>query len=71
MSVMFPLSVTAVAKSEQGGWLPMFPVWNSYTQEMIGESAELLTACTATSSPLSCVRVCVCLSDYLSLSQYV
>lgn len=23
-------------KSLQGGWLPIFPAWNSYTAEMIG-----------------------------------
>mmetsp|Transcript_13759 Transcript_13759/g.22766 ORF Transcript_13759/g.22766 Transcript_13759/m.22766 type:complete len:796 (-) Transcript_13759:109-2496(-) len=31
-----------VAKSDQGGWLPMFPVWNSYTQEMIGDHCGVL-----------------------------
>ena len=24
-------------KAEQGGWLPMFPAWNNYTNEMIGD----------------------------------
>jgi predicted alpha-1,2-mannosidase len=28
-----------VAKGRQGGWLPIFPAWNSYTQEMIGDHA--------------------------------
>jgi predicted alpha-1,2-mannosidase len=28
-----------IAKGEQGGWLPIFPAWNSYTQEMIGDHA--------------------------------
>ena len=26
-----------VAKGEQGGWLPIFPAWNSYTSAMIGD----------------------------------
>ena len=26
-----------LAKAEQGGWLPIFPAWNSYTTEMIGD----------------------------------
>lgn len=26
-----------VSKAEQGGWLPIFPSWNSYTSEMIGD----------------------------------
>ncbi len=28
-----------VDKGEQGGFLPIFPAWNSYTQEMIGDHA--------------------------------
>lgn len=26
-----------VDKYEQGGWLPIFPCWNSYTAAMIGD----------------------------------
>ncbi len=26
-----------IAKAEQGGWLPIFPMWNSYTSAMIGD----------------------------------
>jgi putative alpha-1,2-mannosidase len=26
-----------LVKSDQGGWLPIFPSWNSYTTEMIGD----------------------------------
>ena len=26
-----------ILKAEQGGWLPIFPAWNSYTTEMIGD----------------------------------
>ncbi|MGA2147812.1 MAG: GH92 family glycosyl hydrolase [Bryobacteraceae bacterium] len=28
-----------IAMGEQGGWLPVYPAWNSYTQEMIGDHA--------------------------------
>lgn len=28
-----------VAMGQQGGWMPIFPAWNSYTQEMIGDHA--------------------------------
>ncbi len=28
-----------VYKYEQGGWMPIFPCWNSYTSEMIGDHA--------------------------------
>ena len=28
-----------LAKAQQGGWLPIFPSWNSYTSEMIGDHA--------------------------------
>lgn len=28
-----------VAKGEQGGYLPIFPAWNSYTSEMVGDHA--------------------------------
>jgi len=31
-----------VSKAEEGGWLPMFPAWNSYTQEMIGDHCSVL-----------------------------
>jgi predicted alpha-1,2-mannosidase len=26
-----------IAKAEQGGWLPIFPCWNSYTAAMVGD----------------------------------
>jgi predicted alpha-1,2-mannosidase len=26
-----------ILKGEQGGWMPIFPCWNSYTSEMIGD----------------------------------
>jgi predicted alpha-1,2-mannosidase len=29
-----------VKKAEQGGWMPIFPCWNSYTAAMIGDHAQ-------------------------------
>lgn len=31
-------------KYDQGGWLPIFPCWNSYTSEMIGDHCASLIA---------------------------
>ena len=31
-------------KYDQGGWLPIFPCWNSYTSEMIGDHCASLVA---------------------------
>ncbi|NQX39138.1 alpha-1,2-mannosidase, putative [Pedobacter steynii] len=31
-------------KAEQGGWLPVFPCWNSYTSAMIGDHAIAMIA---------------------------
>lgn len=33
-----------INKYEQGGWLPIFPAWNSYTSEMIGDHCASLIA---------------------------
>ncbi|HEY4150042.1 MAG TPA: GH92 family glycosyl hydrolase [Chitinophagaceae bacterium] len=33
-----------VAKEEQGGWLPIFPCWNSYTAAMIGDHGTAFIA---------------------------
>ena len=33
-----------LAKAESGGWLPIFPGWNSYTTEMIGDHAISMIA---------------------------
>ncbi len=33
-----------VAKYEQGGWMPIFPCWNSYTAAMIGDHAAAALA---------------------------
>ena len=33
-----------LAKAEQGGWLPIFPAWNSYTSAMIGDHAVTMIA---------------------------
>jgi predicted alpha-1,2-mannosidase len=30
-----------IAKGEQGGFLPIFPAWNSYTSEMVGDHASV------------------------------
>lgn len=33
-----------VVKAEQGGWLPIFPMWNSYTSAMIGDHSTAIIA---------------------------
>ncbi len=33
-----------IAKGEQGSFLPIFPAWNNYTQEMIGDHAGAIIA---------------------------
>ena len=33
-----------VAKGEQGGWLPIFPCWNSYTAAMVGDHSTAFIA---------------------------
>ena len=33
-----------VTKGEQGGYLPIFPAWNSYTSEMIGDHSAAMIA---------------------------
>ena len=33
-----------VVKAEQGGWLPIFPMWNSYTSAMIGDHSSAIIA---------------------------
>lgn len=33
-----------IAKGEQGGFLPIFPAWNSYTQEMTGDHSGAIVA---------------------------
>ena len=33
-----------VNKAEQGGWMPIFPCWNSYTSEMVGDHAASVIA---------------------------
>lgn len=33
-----------VLKGEQGGFLPIFPAWNSYTSEMVGDHAAVMIA---------------------------
>ena len=36
--------VSLLRKAEQGGWLPIFPAWKSYTDEMIGDHCTVLIA---------------------------
>ena len=49
LSILFPQQTgdmiqSLIQKYEQGGWLPIFPCWNSYTSEMIGDHcASLMT----------------------------
>ncbi|HEX3006640.1 MAG TPA: GH92 family glycosyl hydrolase [Bacteroidales bacterium] len=33
-----------VAKAEQGGWMPIFPAWGSYTAAMIGDHVSTMVA---------------------------
>ena len=33
------MMTSLIKKAEQGGWLPTFPMWNSYTSAMIGDHA--------------------------------
>jgi len=34
-----------ILKGEQGGWLPIFPCWNNYTSEMIGDhTSSIITS---------------------------
>lgn len=42
INLLFPakggdMMQSLVHKYEQGGWLPIFPCWNSYTAAMIGD----------------------------------
>ncbi len=31
-----------IAKGDEGGFLPIFPAWNSYTQEMVGDHSDAI-----------------------------
>ena len=49
LSILYPeqtgeMIQSLVDKYEQGGWLPIFPCWNSYTSEMIGDHCASLIA---------------------------
>jgi len=35
---------SVITKGEQGGFLPIFPAWNSYTSEMVGDHATVMIA---------------------------
>ncbi len=43
-SITNQLVRSIIAKGEQGGWLPIFPCWNSYTAAMIGDHATAFIA---------------------------
>jgi predicted alpha-1,2-mannosidase len=38
------MAQSLIVKGEQGGFLPIFPAWNSYTSEMIGDHAAVIIA---------------------------
>ncbi|MDR3699784.1 MAG: GH92 family glycosyl hydrolase [Candidatus Sulfopaludibacter sp.] len=38
------MAQSLIAMGQQGGWLPIYPAWNSYTQEMIGDHASVMIA---------------------------
>ena len=49
LSILYPQQAgemiqSLLLKYEQGGWLPIFPAWNSYTSEMIGDPCASLIA---------------------------
>jgi predicted alpha-1,2-mannosidase len=40
------LAQSLVLKGEQGGWLPIFPCWNSYTAAMVGDHCSAFISST-------------------------
>jgi len=38
------MAQSLIVKGEQGGFLPIFPAWNSYTSEMVGDHAAVIIA---------------------------
>ncbi|MBQ6086882.1 MAG: GH92 family glycosyl hydrolase [Bacteroidales bacterium] len=49
LSILYPeqtgdMIQSLIDKYRQGGWLPIFPCWNSYTSEMIGDHCASLIA---------------------------
>ena len=49
LSILYPRQTgdmiqSLIDKYHQGGWLPIFPCWNSYTSEMIGDHCASLIA---------------------------
>lgn len=51
-SLMLELVSSLVNKCKQGGFMPIFPAWNSYTDEMIGDHANVLIALAVYSGAL-------------------
>ena len=41
---MSDMIISLIKKAEQGDWLPIFPAWNSYTDEMIGDHCSVFIA---------------------------
>ena len=38
------MAASLIVKGQQGGFLPIFPAWNSYTSEMVGDHAAVILA---------------------------
>lgn len=38
------MAQSIIVKGQQGGFLPIFPAWNSYTSEMVGDHAGVIVA---------------------------
>lgn len=43
-SLINDVTNSLILKGQQGGWLPIFPCWNSYTSEMIGDHCSSVIA---------------------------
>lgn len=43
-SLINDIAHSLVLKGQQGGWLPIFPCWNSYTSEMVGDHCSSVIA---------------------------
>ena len=49
LTILYPeltgnMMQSLVLKYEQGGWMPIFPCWNSYTSEMVGDHGASVIA---------------------------
>ena len=43
-SLVSDVTNSLILKGQQGGWLPIFPCWNSYTSEMVGDHCSSVIA---------------------------